>query len=100
MPTTITSGGMVSGSRQRYSISFEAAGTRSRTQIIVGVSSASISSVVSTESSSEVTIEERSSSSVTRFAQNCPVRPPPFSARVLKSSIDSSGTRKNSPNTT
>ena len=43
MPTTITSAGMVSGSRQRNSTSPLAQGTRSRTQIIVGTSSASIS---------------------------------------------------------
>ena len=61
MPTTITSAGIVSGSRQRNSISFLARGTRRRTQTIVGTSSATMSTTVKRASSSEATIEDRSS---------------------------------------
>ena len=56
MPTTITSGGTVSGSRQRNSTVRDSLGTRSRTQIMVGTSSTTISSTVSTASSSEETM--------------------------------------------
>ena len=46
-------------------------GARSRTQIIVGTSSTSIATTVSTASSSEITIAWYSASSVTRFGQAC-----------------------------
>ena len=64
----MTSGGTVSGSRQRNSTVRDSSGTRSRTQIIVGTSSATISSTVSTASSSEETIAWRRSSSRNRVA--------------------------------
>jgi hypothetical protein len=53
MPTTTTSAGMVSGSRQRNSIRIFARGTRRRTHTIVGTSSATISTTVNNASSSE-----------------------------------------------
>ena len=63
MPTTITSAGIVSGSRQRNSMSCLARGTRRRTQIIVGTSSTTISTTVNSASSSEAMMEVRRSSS-------------------------------------
>ncbi len=47
-PTTSTIAGIVSGSRQRNSIGRRSHGTRSRTHVIVGTSSTSISATVST----------------------------------------------------
>ena len=62
MPTTITRGGTVSGSRHRNSTTRETPGTRSRTQIIVGTSSTTISTTVRRASSSEEMIALRRSS--------------------------------------
>ena len=95
IPTTITSAGIVSGSRQRNSISPRARGTRSRTHTIVGTSSATISTTVKSASSSDATIEARRSSSVTMRAQLSQVRPGALPRTwVEKSNIASSGTKK------
>ena len=52
----MTSAGIVSGSRQRNSISPLAQGARRRTQIIVGTSSTSMTTTVNSASSRETMI--------------------------------------------
>ena len=95
MPTTITSAGMVSGSRHRNSISFFARGTRRRTHTIVGTSRATISTTVKSASSSEEMIEDRE---VLVGDHERPVVPGASRALprtwVEKSNIASSGTKK------
>ena len=95
MPTTITRAGMVSGRRQRNSTVRDIPGTRRRTQIIVGTSSATIRTTVKTASSRDETMASRRSSFSTRATQASEVRPvaSPL-ARVLKSSIESRGSAK------
>ena len=72
----MTSGGTVSGSRQRNSIGRRSLGSRSRIQIIVGTSRTIISTTVSTDRINEVMIEPRSIGSVISSAQAAPVRSP------------------------
>ena len=85
-PTTITSAGIVSGSRHRNSTSPLAHGTRSRTQIIVGTSSTSISTTVNTASSSD-DHDRLSASSATRFFQAARCARRRCRLRVVKSAI-------------
>ena len=64
-----------------------AQGVRSRTQIIVGTSTTSITTTVNTASSKDTTIALYSASSAIRFFQAAAVRPLPRRLRVLKSAI-------------
>ena len=86
---------MVSGSRQRNSIARAARGTRSRTQIIVGTSSTTISTTVNSASSSDATID---GAQVLVGDHERPVVPGAAGSAagtwVEKSNIASSGTKK------
>src|SRR4051794_16455169 len=73
-PTTMTSAGMVSGSRQRNSTSRVAAGTCSLTQIIVGTSRTTIPTMVMAASSRDVRIASLISGLSNSARQAAPVR--------------------------
>ena len=89
---------MVSGSRQRNSISRVAPGTRSRTQIIVGTSSTTMPTTVSRASSSDVVIASVMVGSWKSACQAAPVRSLVIGSLVLKFSSARSGIAKKAPN--